>query len=182
MQLSELEICRGGVDDAAELAEFAARTFEDAFSADNNPEDLQSHLETIYGPEQQAAELTDPNVATVLVRLSGALIAYAQVRPSPPPPCVTHSSPIELQRFYVDRQAHGTGLASMLMLEVHHAAREFGGDHVWLGVWERNPRAIAFYKKAKFVDVGSQYYMVGPDRQLDRVLVAKVDADSPGAA
>jgi len=136
---------------------------------------LQTHLDTNYGLAQQSAELADPDVTTILIRSSGALIAYAQVRLSPPPPCVTQTSPIELHRFYVERQAQGTRLASSLMLEVHRAAREFEGSHIWLGVWERNPRAIAFYKKANFVDVGSQIYMVGPDRQVDRVLVASVD-------
>lgn len=177
MPMEDLIIVRGQAEDAAELAEFAARTFEETFSPDNNPEDLQTHLSTNYGVERQSAELTDPNVTTILARSGGALIAYAQVRRSAPPPCVTHASPIELHRFYLDRKAHGTGLASSLMLEVHRAVSEFGGRHVWLGVWERNPRAIAFYKKAKFVDVGSQFYMVGPDKQLDRVLVAKVQPE-----
>ena len=178
-QIGDMINCRGSVDDAAELAEFAARTFEETFSADNKPEDLQTHLVTNYGPEQQAAELVDPLVTTILARLNGKLVAYAQVRQNPPPPCVSNASPIELHRFYVDRRAHGTGLASSLMQEVHQAVREFGGRHVWLGVWERNSRAIAFYKKAKFVDVGSQFYMVGPDRQVDRVLVARVNPESP---
>ena len=176
---ANVTMCRGSVVDAAELAAFAARTFKESFSADNNPEDLQVHLATNYGPEQQAAELADPLVTTILARLSGELVAYAQIRQNSPPPCVTHASPIELHRFYVDRRAHGTGLAASLMLEVHQAVREFGGRHVWLGVWERNSRAIAFYKKAKFVDVGSQFYMVGADRQVDRVLVARVNPESP---
>jgi len=178
-QMGDMIICRGSVDDAAELADFAARTFEEAFSEDNDPENLQAHLSTNYGLEQQAAELADTDVTTILVRSKEVLTAYAQIRLSPPPPCVTYASPIELHRFYVDRQAHGTGLASSLMLEVHRAVREFGGSHIWLGVWERNARAIAFYKKAKFVDVGSQFYLVGADRQVDRVLVASVNPESP---
>jgi ribosomal protein S18 acetylase RimI-like enzyme len=64
------------------------------------------------------------------------------------------------------------------MSAVHEAAREFGGRHIWLSVWERNPRAIAFYTKVGFVDVGSTDFYVGPDRQTDRVLVAAV---SPAA-
>lgn len=99
----------------------------------------------------------------------------------PPPPCVTQALPVELHRFSVDGKAHGTGLASSLMQEVHQVAHDFKASHVWLGVWERNPRAIAFYKKEKFVEVGSQFYMVGPDRQLDRVLVASVGPEGPGS-
>ena len=53
-------------------------------------------------------------------------------------------------------------------------ARGFGAQHLWLAVWERNPRAIAFYGKCGFADVGDTEFYVGPDRQIDRVLVARV--------
>ena len=180
MQLAEVTLHRGSVADAAELAAFAARSFKETYSADNHPDDMEAHLAASFGQEQQAAELADPSFCTSLARLNGEIVAYAQVRRNPPPDCVTHAAPVELHRFYVDRRAHGTGLASRLMQSVHQAAREFQGRHVWLSVWERNPRAIAFYKKEKFVDVGSTYYMVGPDRQVDRVLVAVVAAQDCG--
>ncbi len=168
-----LAITRGNIGDAAELSVFAAQTFRDTFSADNNPQDLQAHLEKNYGPVQQRAELENPDIATILVRSDGELVAYAQVRKSTPPACVDASSSVELHRFYVARKAHGTGLASLLMDEVHRAARGFAGGHIWLGVWENNPRAIAFYTKAGFVDTGSHVFMVGPDKQIDRVMVAR---------
>ncbi|MGB5626730.1 MAG: GNAT family N-acetyltransferase [Woeseiaceae bacterium] len=180
-QMAAVILRRGSVADAAELAAFAARTFEETYSANNRPDDMQAHLAATYGPSQQAAELADPLVATILARSNGELVAYAQVRRNPPPPCVTHAAPIELHRFYVDRRAHGAGLAPRLMQAVHQTAREFQGRHIWLSVWERNPRAIAFYKKAMFVDVGSTFYMVGPDKQMDRVLVAVVPAQDLGA-
>lgn len=180
-QMAAVTMRRGSVADATELAAFAARSFKDTYSANNRPDDMQVHLAATFGPDQQAAELADPLVVTLLARSKGELVAYAQVRRNPPPPCVTHADPIELHRFYVDRRAHGAGLASRLMQVVHQTAREFQGRHIWLSVWERNPRAIAFYKKAMFVDVGSTFYMVGPDKQMDRVLVAVVSAPDLGA-
>ena len=173
-QMADATISRGSVADAEELAAFAARTFEEAFSKDNNPDDLQAHLAASYGPAQQSDELADPLVATILARSNGELVAYAQVRRNTPPPCVAQAAAIELHRFYVDQPAHGTGLASRLMQAVHQVAAEFQGRHIWLSVWERNASAIAFYKKAMFVDVGSTFFMVGPDKQNDRVLVAEV--------
>ena len=171
---TDVAICRGSVTDAAELAAFAAKTFKGTYSADSNPDDLRAHLATTFGLAQQAAELADPLVFTILARLNGRLVAYAQVRRNTPPLCVTQPDPIELYRFYVDQRAHGSGLASRLMQVVHQAARELQSHHIWLSVWERNPQAIAFYKKEMFVDVGSAFYVVGPDKQTDRVLVANV--------
>ena len=172
----EFTFSRGAVGEAAELAEFAARTFEETYSKYNRPEDMQAHLDANFGVEQQIAELADPHVVTILVRSSSELVAYAQVRRKSPPSCVTQADPVELHRFYLDRSAHGKGLAAILMQEVYKASSELGGRHLWLGVWERNPRAIAFYEKCGFSDVGSQTYTVGPDKQKDRVLVVEVDA------
>lgn len=153
------------------LAEFAARTFAETFAADNNPEDMRAFLEATYGIPQQTQELTDPNVVTLLVYQDQTLVAFAQVRRGSVPHCITQAQPIELQRLYVDRPAHGRGIAQTLMVEAKQAARDLGGQHLWLGVWERNPRAIAFYQKMGFVEVGSHDFVVGSDRQTDRIMV-----------
>ena len=62
------------------------------------------------------------------------------------------------------------------------AAQELGGQHIWLGVWERNARALAFYRKKGFVEVGSHVFMVGSDPQTDLVLVSPLPAVQEGAA
>jgi diamine N-acetyltransferase len=165
---------RGTSADAAALADFAARTFSDTYGAENRPEDMRAHLEASFGLAQQGRELADPAVATLLATAGDALAGYAQVRRKLPPECVTDREAIELHRFYVDRRWHGQGLATPLMASAFEAARAFGGRHLWLSVWERNPRAIAFYTKEGFADAGSTVFLVGPDRQTDRVLVARL--------
>jgi diamine N-acetyltransferase len=175
MPNQESTLIRAGLkSDAAALAAFAARTFEETFGADNRPDDLQAHLSSAFGDLQQTQELLNPNMATLLAHQREVLVAFAQVQRKDPPACVTAPRPIELHRFYVDRPAHGKGIAHQLMSAVHSVARSFGGTHLWLGVWERNPRAIAFYKKVGFTDCGSTVYHVGSDPQIDRVMIAPV--------
>lgn len=167
-------------EDAVELAAFAARTFEDTYGSDTpgriGPEHIALHLATAFGARQQAAELADPAVVTVLAECDGRLAAYAQVRRALVPPCVGGRAPIELHRLYVDRAWHGGGIGQRLMAEIDAiAAGRFGGATLWLKVWERNARAIAFYAKCGFVDVGIADYFVGADRLTDRVLVRPLD-------
>ena len=71
--------------------------------------------------------------------------------------------------------ALGKGLAQELMARVVRTAKEVGARTVWLGVWERNPRGIAFYRKCGYVDVGSKVYVVGSDPQTDRVMTRPVE-------
>ena len=166
-------IRRGVASDAAALAAFAARTFAQAFGDVTSAEDLQAHLAATYRSDLQARELADPAVITLLALRDTRIVAYAQVRRNAmAPACVTLPDAVELQRFYADRSVQGTGLPMRLMRRALDAARELGGRYAWLGVWERNARAMAFYRKAGFDEIGVTHYMVGSDRQTDRVFLA----------
>jgi len=168
-------IRRGGASDAAALATFAARTFAEAFADGTSPDDMQAHLAATYRPDLQARELADPAVVTLLALHDDRIVGFAQVRLNAnAPACVTLPDAVELQRFYADRSVHGTGLTMRLMQFALDAACELGGRHAWLGVWERNTRAMAFYRKAGFDDIGSTHYVVGSDRQTDRVFLASL--------
>jgi GNAT superfamily N-acetyltransferase len=162
------------VEDATALAAFAARTFVETFAESNTPEDMQAHVARSYGVAQQTAELTEAGAVTLLAEQNGRLIGYAQLRRAAAPACVVAPGVIELHRFYVERAAHGTGAAQQLMRAVEDAARAAGARHLWLGVWEHNPRAIRFYEKCGFVDVGSHAFVLGADRQIDRIMIAPV--------
>ena len=175
-----LSIRRGTPQDASALANFAARTFAETFGAQNRASDMEEHLAATYGAEQQARELGDPTYITLLMEDDVRILAYAQVRQHQPPPCVAGDAPIELYRFYVDRSWHSRGVAQRLMAQVYDAARNLGGLTLWLSVWERNPRAIAFYAKCGFRDAGTADFFVGPDRQTDRILVTNVADHTPG--
>jgi diamine N-acetyltransferase len=157
--------------DAAALASFAARTFRETFEADNTPENMALYLEANYGPERQAAEIRDAGVVTLLAVDGRRLAGYSQLREGPAPACVPGAAPIEIRRFYVDRAWQGKGLAQSLMVASIEAAMERGARTVWLAVWERNLRAQAFYRKCGFEDCGAQDFMLGRDRQTDRVMV-----------
>ncbi|HEV7595723.1 MAG TPA: GNAT family N-acetyltransferase [Gemmatimonadaceae bacterium] len=168
---SALMIRAGMPTDATALAELAARTFRDTFAANNRPEDIEVHIAHAYGTSQQERELVDPDIATLLVEVDGQLAGYAQLRSGAPPECVTGAEPVELWRFYIAQPWHGRGVAQALMQRVQSDAYRRGGRTLWLGVWERNARAKAFYHKHGFMDVGSHVFMVGKDAQTDRILV-----------
>jgi len=163
-------IRRATTADAAALARFAERTFVETYSAQNTPDDMVAYVSATFGEAHQRAELEDAARVTLLGEMDGTLVAYAQIRPGAPPACVHATCALELARFYVDGAWHGRGVAHALMDAVHDAARARGGDVLWLRVWERNARAIAFYRRCGFVDAGMQTFRLGRDVQRDRVM------------
>lgn len=84
-------------------------------------------------------------------------------------------APLELKRLYVARAWHGRGVAQALMNAVLDAARARGAKTLWLGVWERNPRAVAFYEKYGFTRVGEHSFILGSDVQTDWVLARPLE-------
>lgn len=165
-----MEIRRATAADALTLAALARETFFDTFAATNDAADMAIHLERAYGVPQQTAELTDSAIATLLVDEGGETVAYAQIRPGHAPTCVSGTAPIELWRFYVQRGWHGRGIARALMARVVDEAVSGGARTLWLGVWEHNHRALAFYGKCGFADVGEHVFLFGTDPQTDRVM------------
>jgi ribosomal protein S18 acetylase RimI-like enzyme len=156
--------------DAPVVAELARRTFFDTFAANNDAGDMALHLARAYGVPQQSAELADPAITTLLVERDGDAVAYAQLRSGHVPDCVSGAAPLEVWRFYVRQEWHGRGIAQALMDRVTAEARERGARTLWLGVWEKNDRARAFYVKCGFADAGEHIFLFGTDPQTDRVM------------
>lgn len=174
-----LAIRRGTVADAAALAAFAERTFRQTFGPDNRPEDMDAYVTPAYNQAQQAEELGDPGLDTLLGEVDGELVAFTQLRRGTPPACVDVPSARELWRFYVGQAWHGRGIAQTMMDAALASAQARGAGAVWLAVWDRNPRAIAFYSRCGFSDVGRRPFLLGSDSQVDRLMLRGLDAAGP---
>lgn len=153
------------------LAALAARTFFEAFAHENDPDDMAAYLKATFGPELQARELADSTKTYLIAEADVTPVGFALIRDAPPPGSVTGPSPVELGRFYVDRPWQGRGVAQVLMTACLDEGRRRGAKVMWLGVFESNGRAVRFYSRCGFRDVGSHIFMLGLDRQTDRVMV-----------
>ena len=160
--------------DAMHLSEIAESTFRAAFHAMNTAEQMNLHCARNYGEQIQAAEISNPARVTLLCEEPGKLAGYAQLRWDGAPGCVAALRPGQIQRLYVDAEWHGKGIAQELMSACIDEMKQRGSDAVWLGVWEHNARAISFYRKFGFAEVGEQEFALGGDAQRDLVMVRRL--------
>ncbi len=168
-------IRRAGRTDAARLAELAARTFAETYAAYNDPDDMAAHLAAKYGEARQAEELADPAATYLLAELDGRLVGFAYVIADRSPRGIPMDAPVELVRFYVVSDWHGRGVAQHLMDACVAEARRRGGRTLWLAVWQENPRAIAFYRKAGFRLAGTTTFHLGSQVQDDDVMAMTLE-------
>jgi ribosomal protein S18 acetylase RimI-like enzyme len=173
-----LTIRRAKVDDARLLAELGARTFSETFADDNRAADMADYLSSAFSEAQQATELADPHCTFHIAEVNGLAVGYALLRSGSAPDAVTNDTPIELVRLYVSREHLGLGVGAQLMEVCIREARKLGFHTLWLGVWENNHRAQAFYRKWNFHEVGTHIFQLGGDAQTDLLMersIATVD-------
>jgi len=154
-------------DDAGLLAELGARLFSETFAAYNTPEDMAAYLAASFGQAQQAAELSDPCSTFLIAEIDGVAVGYARLYSGAAPDGVADEKPIELARLYASQEWFGRGVGSALMRVCIDEAQQQRYRTLWLGVWEHNNRARAFYRKWKFREVGEHIFQLGDDSQTD---------------
>lgn len=165
-------IRRANASDASLLADLGARTFDETFAAGNNPDDMAAYLASAFTIERLGEELADP-VATFFIAEVGATAAgYAKVRAGAPAERRDLDGPVELVRLYVGREWLGRGVGADLMAACLKEAVRGAYRTIWLGVWEHNARARAFYRRWHFEEIGHHTFHLGADAQRD-ILMAR---------
>lgn len=159
-----------GVDEAERLSELAIRTFRDTYAAETRSEDMGAYLADAYRPEDLAAELADPRHRWLVAEVGGELAGFSHLRDDERHDAVEAQRPVLLAHLYLDRRYQGIGLGSTLMRRSMAEARAAGHDVLWLGVWERNPKAIEFYRRWGFEPVGETPFTFGMEQHRDIVM------------
>jgi diamine N-acetyltransferase len=165
-----IRIRRAEESDAPALSVLAEATFREAFAELNTGENMRLHCAASYGQALQLAEIRELNSETYVAEFNSGLVAYAQLRLDAASPLMLGRRSVEIRRFYVDASHHGTGLAHQLMTHVLARTDAAGYAVLWLGVWERNARALAFYRKWGFEVMGEHTFKVGDDPQRDLLM------------
>ncbi len=170
MTNSSIIIRRANPGDAELLAHLGRQTFADSFGDVNTPENMAAYLAASFSLEKQAAELAEPGTTFLIARIGEEVVGYTRLQAGPAEACVQGPRPIELVRIYAVKTWIGRGGGTALMrASLEEAARQ-GYQTIWLGVWEHNPRAIAFYEKWGFKKVGTHSFQLGDERQIDWIM------------
>ena len=145
----------------------------EAFGPPHNPAQLvDEYIKSAFSTVQMTGELNDPQSVFFLLEYNRMAIGYAKMRRTKPPrqlpePYRKTRAAVEIQRIYLLAAYTGQGQGRLLMDHCLDWARQHQYQAVWLGVWERNERALTFYRKVGFKRVGFHYFMFGSERQRD---------------
>lgn len=163
-----------GEDQLQELQTISKDTFTAAFGSYNNPRDFKSYLTLAFSLDRLQAELRNPNSFFYFVYLKTSLVGYFKINLGKAQSEFKDDGGMELERIYVLATHQGLGIGIRLLSYVTELAKHKNAGYVWLGVWEKNTRAIAFYKKHGFKKIGSHPYFIGKDKQTDWLMKKEI--------
>jgi diamine N-acetyltransferase len=170
MDLSSVVIRTGQRDDAPLLADLGARTFAEAFSDDNTPDDMAAYLAHAFSHARLVEELSEDGSLFLIAEVEGEAVGYARLLGGSQETCITGQNPVELVRIYTRKAWNGKGIGSRLMQACLDTARGRGYDVIWLGVWQKNAHAISFYERWGFRIAGTHVFQLGSDPQTDWIM------------
>ena len=163
-------------DDGAALHVLAARTFGLACPPGTPQSDVDAFIALHLSEAKFGEYLKDPNRIILIGFADEVPVGYAMLVRGPIADpdvraLVDQDSSVELSKFYVLADSHGSGIAAELMAATLAAAAEIGAGSCWLGVNQRNARAGKFYAKHGFEVVGTKRFLVGDQWHDDFVRV-----------
>lgn len=159
--------------DTAALRQLALQTFTDAFAAGNSQENMQTYIDEAFSEERLRQELNDPASVFYFAITGGKPSGYLKLNFAAAQTELKDNKSVEIERIYVLQEFHGQQVGQALFNKALEIAAERHADYIWLGVWEKNPRAIRFYEKNGFVPFGTHLFKLGDDEQTD-VLMKRV--------
>ena len=159
----------GAVPDAPSLSELATKAFRDTHRRLDSEQDIADYVGKHLDVEAVGELLRDPQRTTLLAEVDQRLARYAVLRRAPPPAGIADLNAIDLERFYLAVEYVGRGLDAQLMTAVTGEASSHGARAIWLGVYDRNARAVAFYERQGFRQVGAKEFPFGGRTYLDPI-------------
>ncbi len=153
-----------------------AATFLEAFAGVLDGSSILAHCLANHSREAYADYFEKPATRAWVAQVppGGAPIGFALLTSPDFAPDLITPEDIELKRIYCFSRFHGQGVGAALMQQSMAGARQAGASRLLLGVHRDNIRALTFYRKQGFREVGIRTFQVGSSIYNDLVLAREL--------
>lgn len=165
--MENLSISKVTVDQAAQLQQISVQTFTETFSAVNTEEDMAQYVAESLSVDKLTAELSNELSQFYFAEIDGEIIGYLKLNLGAAQTELRENAGLEIERIYVLKEFHGQKIGQLLYDKAISIANEISAEYVWLGVWEKNFRAMRFYEKNGFIAFDQHPFWLGTDKQID---------------
>lgn len=164
----EIRLCTP--QDLQSLADIASKTFSATFAHLNDPAHFAPYMARAFSLNQIKSELENPATEFYFLFYDNKLAGYLKLNFAEAQSDLNDPQSIEIERIYVLDSFQGLGLGKALFQLSLDKAQSLSLKYVWLGVWEKNTKAIDFYKTRGFYTFDKHPFKLGDDLQTDYLM------------
>jgi ribosomal protein S18 acetylase RimI-like enzyme len=157
-------------EDVQLLQNISIETFNDTFKDQNSAESMKAYLERAFHSKQLEKELSNISSQFYFIYYNEELAGYLKVNMNDAQSEKIGDESLEIERIYIRYKFQGKGLGKYLLNKSVEIAIGQNKKLIWLGVWEKNENAMAFYKRMGFVQTGAHTFYMGDEEQIDFVM------------
>lgn len=168
-----IEIRKAGEADASLIADISRETFFETFAVYNTKADMDKFLAQQFSREMLMEQVIIPGNIFYLAFENNMAAGYVFLKEGSDA-ATGGTKPVEISRLYARTAFIGKGVGRSLMQAAIQYASANNNDVIWLGVWEKNQRAIDFYTAFGFVKFGEHDFILGDDVQRDWLMKRSV--------
>ncbi|WP_318503220.1 GNAT family N-acetyltransferase [Bacillus sp. T3] len=165
-----IKIKKCTLEDSSILQEISYETFNDTFKDQNSPENMNAYLERAFNLKQLEKELSNVSSEFLFVYFHDEVAGYLKVNINDAQSEEMGDESLEIERIYIRSKFQKSGLGKYLLNKALEIALQHNKKKIWLGVWEKNENALAFYKKMGFVQTGAHSFFMGDEEQIDFIM------------
>ncbi|MDW7614833.1 GNAT family N-acetyltransferase [Peribacillus simplex] len=158
------------LEDSRKLQEISYETFNETFKHQNTPENMNAYLERAFNFKQLEKELSNISSQFFFVYFNNEVAGYLKINTNDAQSEEMGDESLEIERIYIKDKFQKLGIGKCLQNKAMEIAMEHNKKKIWLGVWEKNENAIAFYKKLGFVQTGAHSFYMGDEEQMDFIM------------
>lgn len=166
-----INIKKGTLEDLYTLQEISYETFNETFKDQNSSQNMSAYLEKVFNLKQLEKELSNVASQFFFVYFNNEVAGYLKVNTNDAQSEEMGDESLEIERIYIKGEFQKHGLGKYLLNKSIEIAMEHNKKKIWLGVWENNENAIAFYKKMGFVQTGVHSFYMGDEEQMDFIMI-----------
>lgn len=166
-----INIKKGTLEDLYTLQEISYETFNETFKDQNSSQNMSAYLEKAFNLKQLEKELSNVASQFFFVYFNNEVAGYLKVNTNDAQSEEMGDESLEIERIYIKGEFQKHGLGKYLLNKSIEIAMEHNKKKIWLGVWEKNENAIAFYKKMGFVQTGVHSFYMGDEEQMDFIMI-----------
>lgn len=163
------------------LQQIGYETYDETFRQMNTAETINKYLEEAFSREKLLSEMNKEGSDFYFMYSNNNLVGYLKLNDVPGQSDLNDPNSLEVERIYVRKQYKSQGFGKVLMEYALQKAVELKKQYAWLGVWEKNIDALAFYKKVGFQEIGKHSFRMGDELQSDYLLKKTVAGQKIGS-